>query len=625
MKKTVGIKLFWAGCLLACLTAVIFTLTKRFSQPDLTVMGYVNLADGLGRQGPELVEAFKKEMKVNFQQTRKIKGTKIPKKLKKHVEKDTKNWGKVLVFEDILWGPWDGFTTSKLSNCPKDTIKIAYSMYEATQIPHEWVKILNKKFDAVIVPSHFLIKVYEESGVKIPIFEIPLGLNLKRFMDAPLKEKSHSPLVFSNFSAGSERKNHLMLIRAFAKAFGDDPSVLLRINVRYSEKEVRNEITKELATLNVKNIVFTQSPLSKGNYLELFRETDCYVSPSKGEGFSIQPREAMAMGIPVIVTNNTGQTSICESGLVKVINSPIREIAVNPWGDYYGYNFNCDLEELAAALTEMKQNYDHYLSKNKEARKWASQFQYSELKTLYRTIIKPKKVVFDRENKVTPECLFTNSTTLLFKYQKLFGKKVAELDNESIFTKIYETGEWGRNEKGEGFSGLGSSLENATPYMMCLQDFIKKNNIKSVVDLGCGDWTFSQEINWDGVQYTGIDVVKRLIDKNNELFASENIRFIHEDAVKADFPPADLLICKDVLQHLSNKDVARILKQISKYNHCLITNDVNPETDTADNREIYSGGARELDLTTAPFNLRGNQVLKYDAHGVRKVVLHIQN
>lgn len=625
MKKLSPFKVYaLTSVLIVGLAIAGFISMKTFTRPDLTVMGYINMKDGLGRQGPELIEAFKKKLNVAFKYTRKIKNVKVPKEINKIVNKKSTKWGKVLIFEDILWGPWDGSAVDKLRNCPKDTIKIAYSMYEATKIPHEWVDILNNKFDAVIVPSKFLIEVYQNSGVQIPIFKIPLGLNLKSFLKEPLKAKCGDKFVFGNLSAGSDRKNHVMLIRAFAKAFGDDPSVQLLINARYSEKEVRNEITKTITLLDLDNIKFTQKPLSKGNYIVEFKKIDCYVSPSKGEGFSIQPREAMALGIPVIATNNTGQIEVCNSGLVEVVNSPIKKPAINPWGDYYGFNFDCHIDELAVAMKRVKENYDEYLAKRSEARKWASKYQYSELESLYWAIIKPKSVRFRSENSIRLGRLVTNSMPLFLKYQKLLGKKATRASNESVFTGIYKTAAWGRNEEGKGFSGDGSVLENATPYVSFLEEFIKKNDIQSVVDLGCGDWTLSQHLNWSGIQYIGIDVVKFVIENNQKLYSAPNIRFIHADATQFDLPEGDLLICKDVLQHLSNEDILKILKQRAKFKHCLFVNDVTRSNSARMNAKIDSGELRPLDLSKAPFYLKGEKVLKYLAHhNNEKVVFHV--
>ena len=88
-------------------------------------------------------------------------------------------------------------------------------------------------------------------------------------------------------------------------------------------------------------------------------------------------------------------------------------------------------------------------------------------------------------------------------------------------------------------------------YCAFLQDFLKEKQIHHVVDVGCGDWGFSKSIDWNGIQYEGYDIYKELIEKHQAEFSKDNIRFIHGNAIQMELPKADLLICKDVLQHLT--------------------------------------------------------------------------
>src|SRR5579872_1106350 len=102
---------------------------------------------------------------------------------------------------------------------------------------------------------------------------------------------------------------------------------------------------------------------------------------------------------------------------------------------------------------------------------------------------------------------------------------------EDVFTWIYQSGYWGVDEEGRGTSGEGSAWENVQVYVSYLQDFLKKHQIRSVVDLGCGDWQFSQFVEWGDIEYVGIDVVKEIIEKNKLQFASPARTFIHADGM----------------------------------------------------------------------------------------------
>ena len=164
-----------------------------------------------------------------------------------------------------------------------------------------------------------------------------------------------------------------------------------------------------------------------------------------------------------------------------------------------------------------------------------------------------------------------------------------------VFDKIYRLGIWG------GGSGIGSNPNAAKGYMLYLQDFLKNNAIRSVVDVGCGDWQFSRFIDWGDVNYLGIDVVHSVIADNLRDFSQVNRQFICSDlTVETDVQPSgDLLLLKDVLQHLSNQNAAQLLELTSRFKFSLITNAYAPE-----NTDCQNGDTRPLDIRQPPFNLR---------------------
>lgn len=197
---------------------------------------------------------------------------------------------------------------------------------------------------------------------------------------------------------------------------------------------------------------------------------------------------------------------------------------------------------------------------------------------------------------------------------------------EKVFTEIYDKGVWGKNKQGVGHSGGGSDYKNALAYIKFLEEFMALKEVRSVVDFGCGDWTFSQHVNWSGIEYLGIDVVKKVIENNTEKYSSSNVTFISADGVNYELPEADLIVCKDVLQHLPNDDIKLFLKQLYKFKHCLITNDIDPHPQN-NNAQISVGNWRPIDLTIAPFNLKAEKIFIYkgDIGGRYKQVFYIKN
>ena len=415
------------GGLVACkfqegVSRVIHLTLPFFSKtPYVTIVGPVEMADGIARQTAELAEVLVKDFDVNIY-ARHVVRKDLSRTVRKLVDKRDRRLGKVVIFEESLWdrGLDIGRILETVSH--DGQLRIAYSMLESTRIPTEWVMQLNLYYDAVAVPDAFLIEAYQKSGVKIPVFELPLGLDLSSFLQAPLKKEKNPVMVFANFSTALDRKNQITLIRAFAKVLGNVEDASLHINCRDGDIEVKEAIYAELVKQGCSNIYFSECKLRKDAYLKLFQSIDCYVSLSKGEGFSIQPRESMALGIPTIVSNNTGQATICKSQLVKSVESAILEPA-----RYFkrniisGHRFNCEVDDAAAAIYDVYQNYESYLQKGQAARAWVASYDYSNehLQKLYKTLVAPKKVLLGNENRIEEDCLITSSQALYEKYQKL--------------------------------------------------------------------------------------------------------------------------------------------------------------------------------------------------------------
>lgn len=163
----------------------------------------------------------------------------------------------------------------------------------------------------------------------------------------------------------------------------------------------------------------------------------------------------------------------------------------------------------------------------------------------------------------------------------------------NIFTNIYNTDEWTRG------SGPGSQIENVKPYIHFLHTILKKHNIKSTIDLGCGDWSFSKHIDWNGINYTGIDIVELVINKNINKYASSNVNFYNTDIFSIqNIEQYDLIIIKDVFQHLSYEEIFKIIDHIKNIKLLLITNDFCDI-----NVDCNNGKWRPLNLKMSPFNL----------------------
>lgn len=389
-------------------------------RPDLTVATNVLISDGIGRQGIGLIQTLCDDLSINtlkFEPTL-LNGIQDAKTLAVLLKPFT-NFGKVTFWTYIL-----GLNNSILPTHEKidSEVKIAYSMFESDAIPKLWVQILNRYYDILIVPDKWLVNVYKKSGVNIPIFILPLGIMIKEsWLSTP-----HTKNGIFNFGMTGgfwERKNHIKTMEAFLGAFGDSSKeVKLTIHGRFGP--FKAEVLKAYQILgSPSNIEIISEILNPNDYNRLMESIDCYVFISKGEGFSITPREALAMGKPCILSKNTAHHTICESGCVVPVEANIKTPAYyEVFGQQIGNFYDCHKNDVSKAMLDVYHNYDKHLDRVKIAGPtWAKQYLWKELKSKYLGIIKPSRILMGKNNEIYNTHIETNSKALHMKLNRVFG------------------------------------------------------------------------------------------------------------------------------------------------------------------------------------------------------------
>ncbi|HEY3638888.1 MAG TPA: class I SAM-dependent methyltransferase [Rhizomicrobium sp.] len=164
------------------------------------------------------------------------------------------------------------------------------------------------------------------------------------------------------------------------------------------------------------------------------------------------------------------------------------------------------------------------------------------------------------------------------------------------FVSIYATNYW-RN--GESRSGLGSSLAQTEAVRAALPTVCRELGVSSLLDVPCGDLNWIRHVELPGVKYIGADIVPALIASNVAQFGETGRTFMVLDLVKAVPPQVDLILCRDLLVHLSFADIARILSNIrrSDAKWLLTTSFQNRESN-----EKLGGDWRPLNLERPPFD-----------------------
>jgi len=169
---------------------------------------------------------------------------------------------------------------------------------------------------------------------------------------------------------------------------------------------------------------------------------------------------------------------------------------------------------------------------------------------------------------------------------------------EEIFTRIYTGNVW---ESRESISGPGSELRVTQRMSRELGALIKRFGINSIADAPCGDFNWMRHVDMGVCRYTGIDIVKDLIERNTRLFRSSTRQFQHLNLVDNVIDTVDLIICRDMLAHLTYEQIFTVLRNFkqsgSKY--LLVTTGVRVQK----NYDMpTTGECRFLNLEKAPFN-----------------------
>lgn len=164
-------------------------------------------------------------------------------------------------------------------------------------------------------------------------------------------------------------------------------------------------------------------------------------------------------------------------------------------------------------------------------------------------------------------------------YRRFWGSHLDQRSYERMsvpqtFSKIYRTKAWGDN--GQPFySGPGSHGPSSDLYCEAVISFIKEHGVQSIVDFGCGDFSIGRRIvEATNVRYTGVDVVSDLIKHHKKTVNDPRVSFQCADITKDPLPPAELCLIRQVLQHLANREIAKVLDRLDSYPKVLISEHV---------------------------------------------------
>jgi thiol-disulfide isomerase/thioredoxin len=182
----------------------------------------------------------------------------------------------------------------------------------------------------------------------------------------------------------------------------------------------------------------------------------------------------------------------------------------------------------------------------------------------------------------------------------------------NIFNDTYKNKIWG--EEGDG-SGTGSEPSNTINTRKSLIKIIKEYNVKTLIDAPCGSckWTkiLLEDLQKENIKinYYGFDIADQSIinaNKNLESLKTYHTIKIQQGSITdTQFPEADMILCRDTLQHLSYNSISKTLHNFAKTKSIIV---LGGYLSNNSNNNITDGNYFSINYTLEPFNMVPNHI-----------------
>lgn len=299
----------------------------------------------------------------------------------------------IYIYADVLW---NGVGYTQYVPPPATGYRIAYLAFDSDQLPPEWVEILNRDFDAVYFTSSHLIDIAVSSGVQIEIGSLPLAIPLEGHIARNYRPVAGHRVRFGTLSSYHPRKGLEALVSAFLREFGDSPDAELVIhsNIAFSETVVA--VRSIVAVSRAENVILSERNLSESEKNEMLESFDVYVNASLGEGYSVGPREALALGKCLVITDLGAHRPLFGPPGVFKVASLYEAPALYPEIDnrQFGYQRVPDPQSLRSALREA---FDYVRSEDSSAtaserKRLGADFCLQSLERSYWALVDPDSI-----------------------------------------------------------------------------------------------------------------------------------------------------------------------------------------------------------------------------------------
>ena len=266
----------------------------------------------------------------------------------------------------------------------KGNVTIGFCIFEGSEIPSLWMKYLNCN-TAVVTASEF--NEVALSHLEKPLHRIPHCLDFDIYTPNCPKHKEYDVFTFLFIGTWKNRKGISELLQAWMEEFGSDTSVqlLLKTETRRAQSFIYPKYGK------VKNIQFISNKFPDEKMPSFIRSADCIVLPTLGEGAGLVGLQAMAVGVPVIITNFSGVKEYANEQTATLIEPEgIRTIEnLDSYVQFQGCTWPfVSVPGIRKAMRQVKDDYEAAQTKAKFAYSYVKdRFNYQVTADKFKTMM----------------------------------------------------------------------------------------------------------------------------------------------------------------------------------------------------------------------------------------------
>ena len=258
----------------------------------------------------------------------------------------------------------------------KKGIKVLYTMIEGDTVPDSWKPYLAQA-DHIIVPTTFVQEAFARAGFEATV--IPLGYDPDVFFNQGVRQTE--VYTFLHYEAFQDRKGWEDLLEAwFMSGLAEEEhNVRLVLKTVKSYKEVYERLHADnFDTYLPYNVKVVCGELPHHSIVDLLSTTNCFVFPSRGEGFSLPPLEAMATGLPTVITKGHSHMDYYNEDFMYGVDCNIKIPArYHNWEDQ-GSFVRCKVEDLAHTLRHVYDHQEEAIIKGQASVEYVKKYIYSE-------------------------------------------------------------------------------------------------------------------------------------------------------------------------------------------------------------------------------------------------------